>query len=195
MNRALLPLILIIIAITAFFMWVNPHYANVKVLGADLAESNKALGQVAELESVRASLVDKENSFTEDNLTRLQKLLPDNVDNIRLFLDMQGVASRYASSIQEISVANQDQKTTTTQAIGPSNKEYGQMILSFSINISYENLSLFLKDLENSLRVVEIKSLAFTADDKNPNLYKVSIGINAFWLNSKPATASIISSQ
>jgi hypothetical protein len=107
---------------------------------------------------------------------------------------MQGVASRYSTSIQDISVADQGQKVSSAvQAIGPSGKGYGQMVLSFSVNISYENLGLFLKDLENSLRVVEIKSLSFTADNKNPDNYKVSLGINAFWLNPNTATKPLSS--
>lgn len=195
MNRTLFPLLLIIIAVIAFFLWVNPHYANVQVLGTQLTQSNNALAQVTELNSVRSSLVDKENSFNQSDLAKLQKLLPDNVDNIRLFLDIQGVASRYGTSIQDISVADQGQTSgATTAAIGPSNKSYGQMVLSFSINISYENLNLFLNDLENSLRLVEIKSLTFTTDNKNPDIYKVSVGINAFWLNPTLAT-KITSSQ
>lgn len=188
MNRTLTPLLLVIISITAFFMWTNPHYANVKVLGVQLNESNDALAKVQELESVRAVLVDKENSFNQSDLAKLQKFLPDNIDNIRLFLDIQGVASRYGTSIQDISVADQGQKTTGTQAIGPSYKQYNQMALSFSVNTSYENLNLFLKDLEKSLRLVEIKSISFTASNTKTNSYKVSVSINAFWLNSKTAT-------
>lgn len=195
MNRALLPLLLIIIAIVAFFMWINPHYANVTTLQAQLGQSNDALAQVAKLESVKSGLVDKENAFKQEDLDKLQKLLPDNVDNIRLFLNIQGVASRYGAAIQDISVASQDQKTTGTQPIGPSNQQYGQMALSFSVNLSYENMILFMKDLEKSLRIVEIKSLAFTADNKNPNYYKVAVSINTFWLNPKTATAAITSSQ
>jgi Tfp pilus assembly protein PilO len=194
MNRALLPLILIIIAVAGFFMWINPHYENVKLLTAQLGDSNNALAKVQELESVKASLVDKENSFKQDDLTKLQKLLPDNVDNIRLFLDIQGIASRYGTSIQNISVADQGQKTTATQAIGPSGKAYGQMTLSFSVTTTYENLSSFLKDLEDSLRLVEINSLSFTADNKTPDKYQVSLGIKTFWLNPTSPT-TLTSSQ
>jgi hypothetical protein len=194
MNKVLLPLILIIISIAAFFLWINPNYTKVKTLQTTLAESNKALDKVTELEAVRASLVDKENAFNQSDLAKLQKMLPDNVDNIRLFLDMQGVASRYSTSIQDISVADQSAKTPApAAAIGPSGKQYGQMVLSFSVNIAYENLGLFLKDLENSLRVVEVKSLSFMVDSKNPNSYKVSLGLNAFWLSPKAATKPISS--
>jgi Tfp pilus assembly protein PilO len=171
-----------------FSWWTNPHYTNIKVLGTQLNDSNDALARAQELESVRASLMDQENSFKQDDLAKLQKLLPDNIDNIRLFLDIQGVASHYGTSIQDISVADQGQKTSSAQAIGPSDRQYGQMALSFSVETSYENLNLFLKDLEKSLRVVEIKSLGFTVDNKDPDRYKVSVGINAFWLNSKPTT-------
>jgi Tfp pilus assembly protein PilO len=191
MNRTLLSVILLIISIAAFFWWVNPRYENAKILSAQLSSSNSALASAKELESLRASLVDKENSFKQEDLAKLQKLLPDNVDNIRLFLNIQGVAARYGTSIQDISVAGQDQKTTGTQAIGPSDKQYNQMTLSFSISTSYENLGLFIKDLEKSLRIVEIKSLSFVADNKNPNHYKVAIGINTFLLGSTVTTTSL----
>jgi len=186
MNRLLLPLLLIIIAIASFFWWINPHYTNVQLLQTQLGQSNSALDSMSELESVRAGLIEKQDSFDATNIAKLQKLLPDNVDNIRLFLDIQGIASRYGTSISDIAVADQNQKSSSSQQpIGPSGKQYGQMMLSFSITTSYENLSLFLKDLEKGLRLVEIKSLSFTADNKNLNKYKVSVGINAFWLNSK----------
>ena len=188
MNRVFLPLLLIIASIAAFYFWINPHYTNVQALQVQLSQSNDALDKVAQLETVKSSLVDKENAFNSSDLDKLKKLLPDNVDNIRLFLDIQGIASHYGTNIADISVANQGTNSGSTQAIGPSSSQYGQMVLSFSITTSYENLNLFLKDLEKSLRLVEIKSLAFTADNKNPNTYKVSIGINTFWLSSKPAT-------
>ncbi|HAO64604.1 TPA: hypothetical protein DCQ44_01325 [Candidatus Taylorbacteria bacterium] len=196
MNRVILPLLLVIASIASFFMWINPHYTAVKDLKVQLAESQDALDKIVELESVRSSLVDKENAFQPADITKLQKLLPDNVDNTRLFLDIQGVASHYGTSIQDISVGagQASGAVATTQAIGSSKKQYGQMVLGFSINTTYENLSLFLNDLEKSLRLVEIKSLGFTADNKNPNHYKVALSINAFWLNPKTAT-SIKSTQ
>lgn len=189
MNRLLLPILLVIISIATFFMWINPQYNKVKALKVEMAQSDDALAKVIQLDSVRSSLVQKENSFNPADLAKLQKFLPDNIDNIRLFLDIQGIASHYGTSIADISVADQGQKSSSaTQAIGPSGKQYGQMTLAFSITTTYENLGLFLNDLEKSLRLVEIKSLSFVADNKNPNRYKVALGINSFWLSSKAAT-------
>lgn len=186
MNRVLFPLFLIAISIVAFFVWINPQYNAVMARKDVLNDTKKALASMDQLKTERARLIGLENKFSKADLDKLQKFLPDNVDNIRFFLDVQGVASRYNTSIQDISVGDNGQKTTTnTKAIIASNKQYDQMTLSFSITTSYENLNLFLKDLENSLRLVEIKSISFTADNKTPNRYKVSVGVNAFWLNSK----------
>ena len=193
MNRALLPIFLIIISIAGFFMWVNPQYTIVKGLMSQSKDSDSALASVATLETTKAKLVDTENSFNQADLAKLQKLLPDNVDNIRWFLDIQGIASRYSISVQDISVADQNQKTSTTKTIGSSNKPYGQMALSFSVSTTYENLISFLKDLEQSLRIVEIKSISFTADNKNPDRYRVYLGVNAFWLN--PISATTLNSK
>src|ERR1035437_7523461 len=141
MNRALLPLILIILSVTGFFMWVNPHYENIKVLKAQMVDSDSAMANLKQLESAKLRLQNAESNFAKADIDKLQKLLPDNIDNIRLLLDIQGIASHYGVSIQDISVADQGQKTTTpsAQAIGPSNKQYGQMALSFSVGMSYEN--------------------------------------------------------
>ncbi len=195
MNRSLLSIILIIISIAAFFMWINPHYANTKTLGTQLSQSNDALAKIQQLETVRSALVDKENSINPEDLAKLQKLLPDNFDNIRLLIDMQGVASRYGITIQDITIGNNQQTPNSAtagaaQAIGPSGKSYGQMSLSFSVKTSYENLLSFLQDLQNSLRIVEIKSLAFNAEDATPNSYTVKMAINAFWLSSTNSVAT-----
>jgi Tfp pilus assembly protein PilO len=195
MNRVLVPLLLIIIAITSFFLWINPHYEEVKVLRVKQAQSDEALDKIKQLETVRAKLVDQENAFNQDDLEKLKKFLPDNVDNIRLFLDIQGIASRYGTSIADIEVGedkssskSKTKSTTSSKAIGPSNKPYGEMTLSFSVATTYENLNSFLTDLEKSLRLVEIKSLSFEADNKTPNRYKVALAINAFWLSPKTAS-------
>ena len=194
MNRALVPIFLIIVSIAGFFMWINPHYANVQALNAELKQSQDALAQAQQLDTVKNSLMAKKDSFNADDLDKLQKMLPDNVDNIRLFLDLQGVASHYNTSITDIAAGDtgQQKASTSAQPIGPSDKQYNQMALSFSIAISYEDLILFLKDLEKSLRIVEIKSISFAADNANPDHYKVSVSINASWLNSK--TSAVTSS-
>lgn len=191
MNKTLLGIGLLIISVSAFFMWINPHYGTVKILKAELADSKSALAQAQELDSIRDKLVEKENSFSLSDVAKLKKFLPDSVDNIRFIIDMQGIASHYGLAIGDISVGDTAKTTSSGAAIGPSSKQYGETQLGFSVATSYENLISFLKDIEKSLRVMEIKSLSFNVDNKSPNVYKVSITVGAFWAQKASSIKSL----
>ena len=188
MNKTLLAVILIIISITGFFMWVNPHYGNIKTLKATLAESNDALANAQQLDTLRRSLVDQENAFKPTDLAKLKKMLPASVDSVRLTIDMQGIATHYGLTLKNIAMGVAQTSTGSGSAIGPSSKQYGSIPLSFSVTASYDNLIAFLKGLESSLRVLEIRSLSFSADDTKPGTYNVSMSIDAFWLSSQTST-------
>ena len=89
MFRYILPIILIGIAIAGFFTFTNPFYENVLLEREQVASYNEALNNSKALEAERDKLTQKYNSFDPENLSKLQKLLPDNVDNIRLILEIE----------------------------------------------------------------------------------------------------------
>ena len=185
MNKNLLAVGLLIVSVAAFFMWVNPQYAIVKTSTAELNDSKSALAQAQELDSVRSQLSDKENSFSQEDMAKLQKMLPDSVDSVRFIIDMQSIAARQGLAVQDIAVndVGSASAASSATALGPSGKPYSETQLGFSITTTYEKLLSFLGDLEKNLRLVEIKSLSFTADDVHPNIYKVSMTLSTFWLN------------
>lgn len=188
MNKSLLGIGLIIISIAAFFMWINPHYGNIKTLNVELADSTAALAQANLLNTKRSALVEQENSFNPSDVTKLQKLLPDTIDSIRFVIDMQGIAARHNLVIQDISIGDNARTSSAVASVGPAGKQYGETQLGFSVTTTYDNLQAFLGDLEKSLRVMEVKSLSFAVDSKNPTIYKINMSVGAFWLNQKPAS-------
>ena len=195
MNKTLLGVGLIIISIAAFFMWINPHYANVKVLSAQLADSKSALAKAQQLNIVKTKLVDQENSISPDNIAKLQKLLPNGLDSVRFIIDIQNIAAAHGLTIQDVSAGDSRGTTQVTHSavLGPSSKPYSETQLSFSITTSYSNLVSFLQDMEKSLNVIEVKSLAFSVDDKNPSAYKVLITVGSFWMNQSASNSTVSS--
>src|SRR3569623_770324 len=94
--RYLLPVILIIAAIGLFVAYTNPAYqGGVKELQAKQASYDDALGKSQELKSVRDQLLSRYNTFSAEDKDKLEELLPDNVDNIRLVIDINNVAARH----------------------------------------------------------------------------------------------------
>jgi len=95
MMRFIMPIILITISITLFFVFANPIYNEISVLRGEVASYNEALDNSKALENERDKLTAKYNAINPENLTKIAKLLPENVDNIRLILEIEQIALPY----------------------------------------------------------------------------------------------------
>ncbi len=178
--RSIISTILILAAIAVFYFGANPLYKDTKTLKLQAAEYNKALDNSAHLRQIRNDLVARYNSFDKTSVDRLQKMLPDSVDNIRLILDINGIAAKYGMSIKNIKIS---QIQTAASAPGTGQSPLGSIQLSFSVVSPYENLQPFLKDLENSLRLVNITSLSFNANaNDNSGSFIYNLTLETYWL-------------
>jgi Tfp pilus assembly protein PilO len=180
--KGVFPIIAVVVAGFLFYMYVDPIYAQIKVLRAEEATLNTALSRALELQTTRDQLISRYNTFSPEDLARLDKLLPDHVDNVRLVLDMDSLASQYGMRVRNVAIEKQEEKkkTTRTQAVGPDERMYESMVLSFTVTGDYSTFRSFLKDLEQSLRLVDVESVGFTASETG--LYDVTIGLRTYWL-------------
>src|SRR5258708_7571843 len=120
MTRFIMPIVLIGIAITVFFVFTNPIYSNTSGLKTQIASYSDALANSKALQSQRDALTAKYNAINPDDLAKLQKLLPDNVDNIRLILEIEQIASPYGMALTNVKYGA-DSSASTTAAAGATN--------------------------------------------------------------------------
>ena len=195
MIRFIGPFILIGIAVTGFFMITNPLYKDVLQLREQMASYNEALDNSKVLENERDKLTKKYNAIDPGDLVKLQKLLPDNVDNIRLILEIEKIASPYGMILKDVKydiISKSEAKNAGV--IQPfeaqsQTKDYGTWSLEFSIQGSYNSFLNFLKDLENNLRIVDVSSIAFSSVSTGANLplsdsYNYAFKIKTYWLRN-----------
>lgn len=201
MMRFVMPIILIGISVTVFFLFTNPMYDDIGLQRVQMASYNEALNNSKALENQRDILTAKENSIDPKNLIKLQKLLPNNIDNIRLILEIGQIALPYGMVLKDVRYnATDTTKTTTSGAVSLvqggginqiSNKDYGVWDLEFSTTGSYNNFLNFTKDLESNLRIVDISSITFSSDVGNQGVgpassasYTYNFKIKTYWLKN-----------
>ncbi|MCM2339081.1 MAG: hypothetical protein NDI62_01345 [Burkholderiales bacterium] len=195
MSRFILPTILIGIAISGFFILTKPTYENITSAREQIASYDEALANSKALEAERDKLTQKSNSFKEEELARLHKLLPDNVDNIRLILEIEKIAAPYGMVLKDVKYDTTKKDSTETNQIynqeNPTlNKDYGIWDLEFSTQATYNNFVSFIKDLENNLRIVDISSVQFAASGNTglnpalPEAFKYTFRIKTYWLKN-----------
>lgn len=176
--RILLPILLLVSAGLLFWGLIDPAYAEIKKMKKEEALYDQALSNSKELQAIRDSLLKKYNSFSQEDLDRLEKLLPDTVDNVKLIMDIDGIAGKYGMSLKSVSV-----KTPTAQksgVLGKNEEPVGSISLSFSVSGPYKSFINFLRDMENSLRIVDVETISFNSSDKDANIYELEV--KTYWL-------------
>jgi Tfp pilus assembly protein PilO len=202
MMRFIMPIVIIVIAVAVFFVFANPLYNDISALKTQVASYNEALDNSKALENARDSLTAQENAINPDNLAKIQKLLPENVDNIRLILEIGQIALPYGMVLKNVKYNATDTTTTAapvaTGAVVPVSaanavsKDYGIFNLEFSISGSYDNFINFTKDLEKNLRIVDVSSITFSSDATasvgskavSSEIYNFDFKIRTYWLKN-----------
>ena len=175
--RVITPIVLVLIAIGVFIWYINPTYSQIKNLSAEEEQFDMALTRSKELIAVRDALLSRYNMIPTRDLERLEKLLPDHVDNVRLILDMNNIAAQYGMALQDIAIG---EASAEGAELGADTSPIGAITLSFGVRSTYDNFLQFLMDLEESLRIVDVTSLSFAEGDGTFTTYRVAL--RTYWL-------------
>jgi Tfp pilus assembly protein PilO len=191
MVRMIIAIVGFVLAGAMFFLYTKPTYDLVKADSSEIAEYDTALDKAAELQQLKQELLSRYNSFDPSELDRLNKFLPDHVDNVRLILDLDNLAGRYGLALQNVDVSGAGATSAKTQtaigAIGASSAKYDSLTLKFGTRGTYSNFVQFLSDLESSLRVVDLVALTISADTarvagSGEPMYAYQITLRTYWL-------------
>ena len=176
--KYLLIIILIIASVALFVMMINPLYQEVKGIRTQVGQLNAALNDSKQIQDVRGSLLERFNSIPDADLTRIRKVLPDNVDNVRLVLEISRVASEHGLILRDVRAA--EAPKTKAGTIGPSESPYGTIGLGVTVAGPYRSFVGFLEDIEKALRLVTVTSLSFNATAEDFNQYAMTL--ETYWL-------------
>lgn len=182
--KSLMPIIVILISVGLYFLHISPRYAEVQTLKLQQAEYVDALSRVKELGVTRDTLLAQYNTISQDNLARLTRIAPDSVNTVKLAADIDSVAGKYGITIRNIVAAQQ--VIDSAQVVGQGSnapKPYQTTTIGFRFSASYPNLVSFLKDLEKSLEIIDIKSVSFTVPtDSSSGIYEYQVSIQTYSL-------------
>ncbi|MBP9711756.1 MAG: hypothetical protein KBD55_01860 [Candidatus Pacebacteria bacterium] len=199
-----MPIILIGIAVVLVLTFTNPLYQSIGELKIKVSSYDEALSNSKALEIERDKLSAKYKAINPENLSKLEKLLPENVDNIRLILEIEKIASPYGMALKDVKY-DDEIKDTGTKASTPKTapvaqggsapaekKDYGTWNLEFSTTATYDNFISFVQDLESNLRIVDISSVEFSSVESGSSnstqsstpVYKYVFKIKTYWLKN-----------
>ena len=185
MIRLFTPILILGLALVAFFYFTAPVLKEIEGLKVERLKLSAALDNATRLDVRQEELHNLENSIDPDNIAALKQLLPNNIDNVRLIIDINNIAKKRGLTVRNPSIAKEAETGAAAPGAGAGREaretsDKSSVVISFSVSSSYEVLKLFLADLERSLRIVDLESLSFSGNDKN--LYDYKINLRTYWL-------------
>lgn len=188
MVRTFISIVIIVAAVLGIALYAAPQYQNTKDLRLEVAELEDALAKAAQLRAVREQLQNRYNSFTAQQLEDLEIILPPHVDNVRLSLDIERLAAANSLVLQDVSVIEPETAVEDPEAAA---NPLGSVDIEFSVAGSYDDFVEFLDGLERSLRVIDIRSLTFQADEarrsdvtRQNDYFIFNVVVSTYWLRS-----------
>ncbi|MFA6446519.1 MAG: hypothetical protein WCW14_04720 [Candidatus Paceibacterota bacterium] len=189
----LLPIIMILVSIGVFFGYTDRIYRgdspdSIQNIQKDLVQYEEALNKSNKIIETRNVLQDRRASISEGSEDRLKKMVPDNVDNIQLIRDIEGIAQKYGLAIRNIGFDTASQSggktpNITSKSVGTAtanSMRYNSLTFKFSTLAQYNVFITFMKDLEQSLRIIDVSSVSFSATDNG--FYDFSVAFRTYWL-------------
>ncbi len=183
MGALLLSLAMLVASVGIFLGYIEGAYARWQAKEAQyerIAETNR---NYLQFDQRFSDLLAQRNALQEDT-ARLRKLLPDHVDMIRLILDIEAIAERHegvqVGDFQFSNDASSRRGEEDTQV--SSTGRYGTARISFSAKASYEDGLAFLRDLERSLRLLDVRRITIKPADSTNGLSVFTFEATTYWL-------------
>ncbi|MCX6714048.1 MAG: type 4a pilus biogenesis protein PilO [Candidatus Vogelbacteria bacterium] len=163
-------------------LFLNNSEKGITALQEQEASLNATLSNARMLKTKIEELTKTEQGIPEADRTRLDKFIPDSLDNINLAIDTNTIAIRNGLIIKDVQfkTSNDDKAVSDIANDAASSVKIAETTMSFSVTGGYTAFSGFLEGLANSLRVTDVSSLSFKVDEKGLNQYNFEV--KTYWV-------------
>ena len=189
MRRFIFFIIIIGGVVAAFVLYINPQWKRIQVLKGETSSYAAALENAEALKTARQELEAQYNAIPAEQLEAVKMVLPDNVDNIRLIIQLNSIALKTGmSSLRDVDYATDEVKKSPEIEKSTSGKLYGEFQIKFSTTGSYKNFLNFVSTLEQNLRLVDITRVTFDVPDEaakgSSANAKYVVTLKTYWLKN-----------
>jgi len=184
MMKRIIPILLIVVSGGLFYLHIDPRYVEVQSLLAKKSEYSSALAKGDELQVKKNFLLTQYNNLPKEDLTRLERLLPSDLNAVKLVADIDSVAGRHGITVKSIKVT-EAQADRAQAVVDPATKLFETTVVGFRFSATYENLVNFLRDLEQSLQLIDVKTITFqatNAKDAKAGIYDYDVSFQTYWI-------------
>ena len=165
--------ILLLAAAGIFFLYIKVQYSDdvtksVQVLQKTKQDLIATRSNLTELVMRQKVLQTNRNNFSEQQLSRLDTMLPESINPVLFIMELDTLAKTQAMSIKNIKFEPMKKAQSNAQAgaVAVKKELYDTFSVSFDVTGSYASFYTFMTAIEKGLRITDVTSIVVTANDK-----------------------------
>lgn len=182
MRNIFTTIFLVILSVGLFYVYVQPQYGKVQDLIIQKTEYKDALDKAAQVAEKRDELLTQYNSITKENMTKLDHILPVNLNTVKLVADINSIGGRHGITIRNVGVTEPVADNAREVSTGASKKPFQTTTIRFLFDADYSKLKSFLRDLEASLQLVDIQSIKISKIADLSGIYSYDVALQTYWI-------------
>lgn len=175
-------ILILLLAFGVNYLFSYPMYKELNNLRTDYINQKESLNTINNIEIKKDELLGQYNSIPQSIKNNINTVLPDSLDYVKLISDIDSVANNYGISIKDPNVKIKSPSVGGSIEDAQPEKLFESAIVAFSFSSTYEGFNSFLHELENSMRILDIKSLKISPS-KN-GIYEYSIEFETYWMKN-----------
>ncbi|MEX1026809.1 MAG: hypothetical protein WD049_02205 [Candidatus Paceibacterota bacterium] len=154
--KPIIALATLIAAGIAGYLYVWPAYGQMEVVAEELAEYDRALEKIEEFKSLRDTYVSEYNSLPDEQVRRMETLLPNETNELQLLMNIDVFAGEFGIDVTEIEIAEPPRNSAAAEQNDRTVKPT-RVVVRFEDD--YETLAAFLEGLESRLRLLDVVAI------------------------------------
>lgn len=197
-------IILIVAGILLFVFFTHPKFKELQTNQMEVKSLTTANENAKTLAQKIQTLLDIKKNITTENIDKMNKMLPNTVENVKLIIDFdkmlqsmveeRGTLKLYKSNeitdtgSKKISIENPKISPGVSVDSGYDSLRLGIVNFSFSVTLTYSDFLEFLARIEHSTRIFDVDSITFSAQTNAGNLqsqepiYTFNVSLRTYWL-------------
>jgi Tfp pilus assembly protein PilO len=193
--KSILGIIMLVGAVVIVVVFVRPQLSEISAIKSELSTYSSALDKAKLLRTERERLLGVYNNLDAARVARLQKMLPSDIDNVKLALEIENVASSLGLRLKGIDVKDPTEQSAAARVASANQVQspYGTAEISFTVVGGYSEFTEFMKKIETSLRLIDVQRVQFTAPrgvNVPQNVFEFRVAVTTYWLRDELVTAT-----
>ncbi|MBA3733410.1 type 4a pilus biogenesis protein PilO [Patescibacteria group bacterium] len=158
--KSFIPFVVIGLSVGMYFAYIAPTTTEIKVLRENKVAYDNLILKSAELKKKRDSVLQLYNSIPEENISKLNKIIPETFNPVIFANDLNSMVSGYGLTIKDFKTNETKTEVRDTLINQPKNQFYKTTAVSFRVEGSYDQFLKFMKDVESSLHLMDVVGLS-----------------------------------